>query len=170
MISNKGEITGTYLMMNMYMIMKQSVLITENKELVELERKNLGENYDVIKSNIGEEVLLLRKMSPTMVLILLQSGLQYEVPVSILVDENYDFLTDDLGSKPLFVYQSICLKDDINEPHIQLRTPIMQVGYKQYAIDGQPGKLVTICTSRFNNEVVQKQIFDRVVMQFQLHK
>lgn len=46
----------------------------------------------------------------------------------------------------------------------------MHVGYKQYALDGQPGKLVTLCSSRFNRDVIAKQIFDRITMQSQLHQ
>ena len=58
----------------------------------------------------------------------------------------------------------ICTSDMINQPHFQLKTPVMQVGYKQYALDGQPGNLITLCTTRFNEKIVEEQIFDSQTM------
>ena len=55
------------------------------------------------------------------------------------------------------------------DPFFMFKTPIMQVGYKQYALDGQPYNLVNIVTSRINRDVLADQIFDRVTMQHYLH-
>lgn len=60
-INNKGEISGTYIMLNMYMIYKESIMITNDIEILETERKNLGDFFQIIESNMGQEVLLLGK-------------------------------------------------------------------------------------------------------------
>lgn len=52
-INNKGEISGTNIMLNMYMIYKESIMITNDLEMIENEKKNLGEFYDIIASNKG---------------------------------------------------------------------------------------------------------------------
>lgn len=135
-INNNGDISGTYLMLNMFMIYKESVLITSDQTKIESQKKNLGADYNIIMANRGMEVLLLRVKKENLGLIYLQSGNEYEVPLSILVDEHDNSLEDELLPKPLFVYQMICNSDIEREPHIQLKTPIMQVGYKQYALDG----------------------------------
>lgn len=60
-MNNKGEISGTFIMLNMYMIYKESIMITNDIDVIESEKKNLGDDYDIIASNIGQEVLLLGK-------------------------------------------------------------------------------------------------------------
>ena len=77
-------------MMNLYMIYKENVMITEDEEEIRNQKKNIGEQYlDIILENAGKEVLLLRTMSTTKGLIYLNSGRQYEVPLDILIDQ-YD--------------------------------------------------------------------------------
>lgn len=167
-ITNQGNITGTILMLNLYMIYKENVMITDDTELIESQKKNIGEEYfDVIMQNAGQEVLLLRTLSTVKALVYLQSGRQYEVPLCILVDEEEQTLSKNMKPSPMFVYQMLQNTDNANperDPYVQYKTPIMQVGYKHYALDGQPGALITMCTSRFNRDVVANQIFDRVTM------
>ena len=117
-------------MLNNYTIYKESVMVTNNLQAIKREAKNLGDNFEIIKSNAGREVLLLRTTSPIMGLIYTDSGRQYEVPLSILVDEFGDNLGKKLEALPVFVYQMICTSDTIKEPHTKFRTPLMQVGYK----------------------------------------
>lgn len=81
-------------------------------------------------SNLGEEVLLLGKESQNTGLIYLNSGNQYEVPLSILIDENDELLSKKLRPKPLYVYQMISINDSVSNSNLQFRTPIMEVGYK----------------------------------------
>ena len=53
-ISNQGLITGTYLMLNLYMIYKESTMITTDTAAIDAQRKNIEENcFDVIKQNAG---------------------------------------------------------------------------------------------------------------------
>lgn len=74
-IDNKGKVSGTYLMLNLYMIYKENVMITDDLEEIRKQKKNIGEEFfDVIAENAGEEVLLLRTMSTTKGLIYLNSG------------------------------------------------------------------------------------------------
>lgn len=174
-IDNKGHIDGTHLMMNMYMIFKENVMITEEEKEIRDQKKNIGEeNLDIILENAGKEVLLLRTMSTTKGLIYLNSGRQYEVPLDILIDQQDNHLSKKLLPKPLFVYGMVCCNDDRSmeriDPHIQFKTPVMQVGYKRYAMDGQPGRIITMCTTRFNSDVINNQIFDRLTMQQLLHQ
>lgn len=104
-IDNKGKITGTYLMLNLYMIYKESTLITNDFQKITDQKKNIGENdFDIIMQNAGEEVLLLRKKSSSKGLIYLKSGRQYEVPLSILIDEFEKPLGKKMKPKPIFVY------------------------------------------------------------------
>lgn len=56
--------------------------------------------------------------------------------MSILVDEEENVLLNKLKPSPIFIYQMICTSDMVNEPFVQFKTPVMQVGYKQYAMDG----------------------------------
>lgn len=60
-MNNKGEISGTRIMLNMYMIYKESVMITSEIDVITDEQKNLGSNYNIILSYVGQEVLLLGK-------------------------------------------------------------------------------------------------------------
>lgn len=116
-------------------------------------------------------------------LIYLESGRQYEVPLSILIDEEIlrkqledeggkgqMSLADKLQPEPVFIYQMLGTSDLRKDPYVQYKTPLMQVGYMQYACDSQPGNLITVCTSRFNKNIVEDQIFDRITMQYLLHK
>lgn len=53
-INNHGRVTGTYLMLNLYMIYKENMMITFNKEMIESQRKNISEEvFDVIMKNSG---------------------------------------------------------------------------------------------------------------------
>lgn len=156
-------------MMNLYMIFKENVMITDETDEIVNQKKNIGEDFlDIILENAGEEVLLLRTMSTTKGLIYLKSGRQYEVPLDILIDENNMQLSKKLQPKPLFVYGMVSCSNSATpgyDPQTQLKTPIMQVGYKQFAMDGQPGRLITLCTSILNKDVIENQIFDRLTMQ-----
>ena len=42
-IDNKGYISGTYLMMNLYMIYKENVMITDDLEEITKQKKNIGD-------------------------------------------------------------------------------------------------------------------------------
>lgn len=121
-------------MLNMYMIYKENVMITEDFDLIEGQKKNIGpEIYDVIIENAGHEVLLLRILSSVKALVYLQSGRQYEVPLSIIVDDDMRPLTSNLKPKPMFVYQMLensDISDPFLDPFVQYKTPIMHVGYK----------------------------------------
>lgn len=48
-IDNEGVISGVTLMLNLYMVYKENVMITEDPELIESEKKNLGDDYEVIQ-------------------------------------------------------------------------------------------------------------------------
>jgi hypothetical protein len=59
-------------MLNMYMIYKENVMITDEIDLIENQKKNIGpENYEIIFENAGQEVLLLRMLSSVKALIYL---------------------------------------------------------------------------------------------------
>ena len=74
-IDNQGRITGTYLMLNLYMIYKENILITTDMKTIEEQKKNITEDdYEIIAENAGEEVLLLRMKTNTKALIYLNSG------------------------------------------------------------------------------------------------
>lgn len=73
-MNNQGDINGINLMLNTYMIYKENVMITTDEEEIEKEKKALGENYEIIMSYSGHEVILLRKITPTIGLIYMQSG------------------------------------------------------------------------------------------------
>lgn len=154
-INNMGEISGVNFMLNLYMVYKENVMITDDTKLIEDEKKVLGDNYDIILENKGQEVILLKLTTQTIGLIYLESGRQYEVPLSILIDEREVQLSEKLEPKSLYIYQMLCVNDLIDDPHVQYKTPIMQTGYKQYALDYQPGNLITVCTTRFNKNVVE---------------
>jgi len=63
-------------------------------------------------ANLGEEVILLRATSNQLGLIYLQSGNQYEVPLSILEDQTGNTGTSILKHiNPRFVYQLVKLSD-----------------------------------------------------------
>ena len=128
-ITNEGMIIGTNLMMNMYMIYKENVMITDDLDVIEGQKKNIGpENFEIIMENAGHEVLLLRLLSSVKALIYLQSGRQYEVPLCIIVDDEMRTLSGNLKPKPMFVYQMINNTDNTNplsDPFVQYKTPIM---------------------------------------------
>ena len=48
-IDNNGHITGTYLMLNLFMIYQENITIVNSDEIIQKERKNLGENIEIIK-------------------------------------------------------------------------------------------------------------------------
>lgn len=74
-INNKGFITGTYLMLNLYMIYQENVLITDDFQKIIDQKKNIAEcDFDIIMENAGQEVLLLRLKTATRGLIYLNSG------------------------------------------------------------------------------------------------
>lgn len=129
-INNNGDVSGTYLMLNTFMIYKESVLITSDQTIIQNQKKNLGTYFNVIMANAGQEVLLLRIKHENLALIYLKSGNEYEVPLSILVDYLENPLNDEMEPKPMFIYQMFCTSDFEREPHLQFKTPIMQVGYK----------------------------------------
>lgn len=97
--------------MNLYMIYKENIMIIDDIDAIAQEKKTMGDDYDVILQNMGQEVLLLRPMQSTKALIYLNSGLQYEVPMSILVDEEENVLSKKLKPHPIFIYQMICTSD-----------------------------------------------------------
>lgn len=70
-MNNEGQITGTYLMLNLYMIYKENIMITNNQDIIERESKNLGACFDIIIENMGKEVILLRLISQQIALIYL---------------------------------------------------------------------------------------------------
>lgn len=127
-------------MLNLYMIYKENMMITFDTEKIEAQKKNIEEAaFDVLMQNAGQEVLLLRTLSATSCLIYLQSGRQYEVPMSILIDEFENKLTKSTKPNPIFVYQMIRTTDNSKpdqDPFFQYRTPLMHVGVKQFALDG----------------------------------
>ena len=47
-MDNNGIITGTYLMLNLYMIYKENVMIINGPKVIMKEKKNLGEHLHVI--------------------------------------------------------------------------------------------------------------------------
>ena len=42
------------------MIYQENITIVNSKEIIHKERKNLGENIEIIVKNIGKEVLFIR--------------------------------------------------------------------------------------------------------------
>lgn len=50
------------------------------------------------------------------------------------------------------------LKRDVFVSH---KTPIFQLGIKEYAIDGQPRNTIAVCTTRVNKKILIDRIFDR---------
>lgn len=48
-IDNQGIITGTHLMLNLYMIYKENTLIDHDEQKIVAEKKNLGDNYEIIR-------------------------------------------------------------------------------------------------------------------------
>ena len=94
-------------MLCLYMVYKENVMLTEDLDAIQDEEKNLenlGTNIDVIKANAGQEVILLRLTTSTVGLIYLESGRQYEVPLSLLIDEGPNKLSEKLEPKPLYIY------------------------------------------------------------------
>ena len=75
-INNQGRITGTYLMLNLYMIYQENTLITDDVMKIMDQKKNIDENaFEIILENAGQEVLLLRLKTASRGLIYLNSGL-----------------------------------------------------------------------------------------------
>ena len=76
------------MMLCMYMIYKDNIMIKDDRDAILKEKKNLGCNLHTILQNMGKEVLLLRPLQGGKALIYLESGCEYDVPLSILIDQN----------------------------------------------------------------------------------
>jgi len=90
-INNDGMIEGTYLMMNLYMIYKENIRLIEEQDTIDhtmAEVEEYKEYVKIIISNAGQEVIFLRPTTSGNGLIYLKSGLQYDVPLSILEDQD----------------------------------------------------------------------------------
>lgn len=153
-IDNNGMISGTYLMLNLYMIYTDKITITSDISLIEQQEKNLGIDFEIIKRNAGCEIKFFNPTSPFKGLIFMENGLQIELPLLLLQDENGESVTAHIEPDPQFIYQIISTSDGENDAFLQQKTPIMQVGYKNYAFDGQPACQVCLLTSRLNEETI----------------
>ena len=40
-------------MLNLYMIYKENIMITEDIEAISIEKKNIGDDYEIIRKNMG---------------------------------------------------------------------------------------------------------------------
>lgn len=102
------------MMLCMYMIYKDNIMIKDDRDAILKEKKNLSGNLNIILQNMGKEVLLLKPLQGGKALIYLESGCEYDVPLSILIDQNNQPLSRRLDPNPFFVYEIICTSDIAN--------------------------------------------------------